>query len=186
MQLNVKLNRFEKVILIMLHVGIVLGMYGCGSMENNILNKLEINGYNVEIVDNNSFFITEDGVDYYFDTIFNKITLKKIIVTVTAKEEINHLINNEGKITITKLGKNKTSVLLTTNYTDENNEGKEFVTTGNITIAFKGSFTEEDITNNHGFHDTISDYHYVTSYFLSADELQNLYDKALELEDEIK
>lgn len=70
--------------------------------------------------------------------------------------------------------------------TDENNDVKEFIVKGYTTIEFEGGFAEENITNNNGFRDVVGDYHYVTNYFISADELENLYDRALYLENEIK
>lgn len=185
MQYFVKLNRLKCVVLLILSVCIIFGICGC-SMDNSILDKLEEQGYKVEKTDNNSFFITEDGVDYYFDTIFNQIKFKKAVTTVKAKDEIKNLVNNEGEITVTSSGRNKAKVFLTTDSTSENNDGKEFITKGCTTLEFEGGFSEENITNNRGFHDTVGDYHYVTNYFMSADELKNLYDRALYLEDEIK
>lgn len=175
----------KRVILIILAFGTIFGISGCSDLESSILSELEDQGYKAAKVDNDSFFVTQDGVDYYFDTLFNNIVFKELITTVNVKEEIKNLINNEGEITITKLGENKTSILLKTGKTDQNNKGEEFVTNEHITIEFNGGFTEENITNNRGFHDVSSDYYYVTNYFLSAYELEDLYNRALELEDEL-
>ena len=178
-------ERNKKMILIILSANIAFGVCGCGNMNHKNLEEIK-EGYNIEEVDNNSFFITQDGVDYYFDITWNKVVLKKIVVIVESKDEIAHSVENQGQITITRLGKNKINVLLTIAKTDQNDDGKEFITDGYISIEFKDNFEEENITNNHGFHDVVSDYYYVTDNFLSADELQKIYDSALELENELK
>lgn len=100
-------NRLRKTILIILSVSLMFAICGCSNTQNHILQELEDRGYKAEKADDNYFFITEDGVDYYFKTLFNQISFEKAIMTLTPKKDIENLVNNEGKIIITRLGKTR-------------------------------------------------------------------------------
>lgn len=60
------------------------------------------------------------------------------------------------------------------------------MTSGNTTIEFEGGFAVENITECNGFADSEGDYYYITNYFLSAHELETVYNTALELEAMVK
>ena len=67
---------------------------------------------------------------------------------------------------------------------DTYSTGEENIVTVCYHFEFKNDFALESLTNNRGFHDIAGDYQACWN-FLSAEEVQRIYDRGLEIEAEL-
>lgn len=150
------------------------------SDSTKIVDELDSEGYEVEQVDDNTFYVTEDGIDYYYDCWFNKPFFRKAVLVMETGMESG----NEMEITICKERINRMSVLGIRPYTKTFPNGNVYEGKDMYLFEFKHDFSDDNITNDRGFHDTHRDYASFNRYYLTPDELQEIYDRGLELEKE--
>lgn len=150
------------------------------SDSTKIVDELDSEGYEVEQVDDNTFYVTEDGIDYYYDCWFNKPFFRKaVLVFETGRES-----GNEMEISICKEKLNRMSVLCVRPYTKTFANGNVYEGKDIYLFQFKNDFSDENLTNDRGFHDTHGDYQSFMNWCMTAEELQEIYDRGLELEKE--
>ena len=165
----------------LLCAGILLGMSGCGRITDKKIDELEDDGYFVEKIDINSICITEDGIEYCFKTGLFKPVLDKAVVTMPSQNERLREEGYEIRITITKKSNNRMELLYEKPAVDTYSTGEENIVTVCYHFEFKNDFALERLTNNRGFDDIAGDYQACWN-FLSAEEVQRIYDRGLEIE----
>ena len=133
-------RKVKAALIVLLCLCIVSVTSGCGYDKSTIVNTLRDEGYVVEQSDDNTLIISEDGVDYYFKTGLFRPALVKIVT----KLQVENHDTREVEIVITKGAGQKRSVSYA-NYTDE---GKLI---GSNAFEFKYDFSDEHMTNDHGF-----------------------------------
>ena len=179
MNIRITANRLKKAVLVLLSAGILLGMSGCGLDISKKVDGLKESGYVAEEADK-GFCISEDGVDYYFERGLTGFAFKKAELKAPSKND-----DRQATVTISRQGMNRMHVLFVSPYLKRNDgDGKE-PGSASFFFKFKNGFTKENLTNNRGFHDTNGDYDSMTGTYLSAEELQSIYDRGLNLEKEI-
>lgn len=178
---GIKSKAAGKALTVLLCAGILLGMSGCGRITDKKIDELEDDGYFVEQIDNNSICITEDGIEYYFKTGLFKPVLDKAVVTMPSQNERLREEGYEIRITITKKSNNRMELLYEKPAVDTYSTGEENIVTVCYHFEFKNDFALESLTNNRGFDDIAGDYQACWN-FLSAEEVQRIYDRGLEIE----
>lgn len=173
-------KRLKKAFLLMLSVSILLGMSGCSGNISEKVDELRESGYVTEQVDN-GFYISENGTDYYFGRGLTGPFFEKAVLKAQAKED-----ERKATVTITKQGFNKIAVQFESPYLNRSSKSKSSRDSAYFYFEFKNDFNVENITNDRGFHDMARDYRSMTNTYLSPEELQSIYDRGLELEEEIK
>ena len=99
----------------------------------------------------------------------------------------NERLREEGyeiRITIAKKSNNRMELLYEKPAVDTYSTGEENIVTVCYHFEFKNDFALESLTNNRGFHDIAGDYQACWN-FLSAEEVQRIYDRGLEIEAEL-
>lgn len=179
MNIRISVNRLKKAVLVLLSAGIMIGMSGCGHDVSKKVDGLKESGYVAEEADK-GFCVSEDGVDYYFERCLTGFAFKKAELKAPSKND-----DRQATVTVSKQGINRMHVLFVSPYLKRNDgDGKE-PGSASFSFKFKNGFTKENLTNNRGFHDTNGDYDSMTGTYLSAEELQSIYDRGLNLEKEI-
>lgn len=173
-------NRLKKAVLLLLGASFLMGMSGCSADTGRKVDELRETGYVTEQVDN-GFYISENGIDYYFERGLTGTFFKKAELKAPAKND-----DRKATVTISKLGHSKMAVQFISPYLNKNPKNGGTRGSAYFYFTFRKDFKEENMTNNRGFHDMSSDYQLMTSDYLSPEELQSIYDRGLELEEEIR
>ena len=150
------------------------------SDSTNIVEELDSKGYEVEQVDDNTFYVSGDGVDYYYDCWFNKPFFRKAVLVMETGRESGY----EMEISISKEKNNRMSVLCVRPCTETFANGNVSHFNEMMKFEFKDDFTDGNLTNDRGFHDMHSDYRGFNELYLTPEELQEIYNRGLELEKE--
>lgn len=188
--LNVLIKRtngpiLKKIGIVLLVLCILFGMSGCFSQNSIPTEDIENSGYMITEADNGSFYITDNGAEYYFYNSNGKLTFDRVIIKIPAISEKAQAKGLEADITIIR-GKGKK---ITVNYhypaVDTNINGEEKINYFTMYFELKNDFEVESITNNRGFNDIKGKYESFTSNGLSTDELNTYYQRGFELEEEI-
>ena len=175
----------KKTVAFLLTAVIALGMCGCGRISSDKVDDLIDEGYVIEQVDNNSICIIEDGVEYYYKTGLLKPVLSRVVTHVSQKPESPKEYTVTVKI-VPELFRIRMYAERSGTYTLAN--GKEYDSVEIFTFEFKNDYKNEFAWENlstRGFHDTTSDYIWFTENCFTPEELQEMYDRALELEKEL-
>ena len=167
-------HRVRIVASVLLCLCVMSGISGCRYDVGKTIRSLRDDGYTVEQTDHNTFYITEDGADYYFKREFIKPVLEKIVITMQV--EVHDV--RKVEIIITK----EFGLKRTVSYSYYNDEGKRF---NYDYFEFVYDFSDEHLTNDRGFQDKHGSYLNFTETFMSVEEIQSLYDRGLELEKEL-
>lgn len=172
----------KKTVAFLLTAIIALGMCGCGRISSDKIDDLIDEGYVIEQVDNNSICIIEDGVEYYYKTGLLKPVLSRVCFHVCAKPEYD--VSKELDVTITP-EYFRINIIASDTVTSQFANGNEHTWEESYRFEFKNDFSPENLTNNRGFADIAGDYEWFTKYYMTPEELQEIYDRALELEKEL-
>ena len=180
---NIK-ELISKTVLVLFSIGI-LGITGCTGTSNTVTaDDLSNKGYAVTEVSDGVFYITENGVDYYFEkSIFENPAFKRVVIKYPANNKYFPLQGIDEEVSIIKEGPNKMTVTRKSPYL-KTKDGDEI---GYNTYYFelKNNFDTENITNNRGFDDIKGDYQWLIDNCLSPDDLNRYYLRGFELEEEI-
>ncbi len=174
----------KKAAALLLTAAVMLGLCGCGRIDSKKVDDLIDEGYVIEQVDDDSICIFEDGIEYHYKTGLITPALDKVVFTVSADDEHSDwcdrtiIIRHDGRLIV---------VLAEKYYTYINRDGEEVQRRDVFCFKFKRgqSFGEEGLYNNRGFADIAGDYRTFIQVYLTPDELQEIYDRAMELRKEI-
>lgn len=172
--------RIRRLLGVMLSAAMLFWITSCSMIttSSNIVDRLGDEGYEAEQVDDNTFYVTENGIDYYYDCWFNKPFFRRAVLVMETGIESS----NEMQITISKEKNNRMSVLCVRPYTKTFANGNVFQGNDTYLFMFKHDFTDENLTNDRGFHDIHGDYRFFTDNYLTPEELQEIYNRGIELE----
>lgn len=160
---------------------IELGICGCGTIDNEQIDVLRSEGYAIEQVDDQSFRITEEDVEYYFKNGLFRPAFEKAVVRMPSKKK-DAKDGQQVEITISRESGNKLSVVYCCPCNLKDAAGNETVQDEYMVFEFKDGFTGENLTNDRGFADIEGDYQFFTSQYMTPDDLSTVYDRGLQLE----
>lgn len=174
----------KKATALLLTAAIALGICGCGRIDDTKVDDLIDDGYVIAQVDDDSICISEDGVEYYYKSGLMHPVFEQAVFTVSPRPE--HSDWHDRTVTIRPEG---TQIYVTAekHYITTNRDGEEVEHTDGFLFKFLWGtgFEEEDLYNTRGFADVAGDYRSFIENYLTPDELQEVYDRAKELQKEL-
>lgn len=166
----------------------ILAVAGCmfpggEKMKNNIEDIAQKNGYNLEFLNDKEFYILQDGVKYYYKNGIIKTDFVKFEAEVDSSLDYE-IVDNKGYITVFSLGEDKVEVVQEDDCPYTTASGKEAVFRESIRFTCTSEFTEESIDTDSAtalVGKGNKEYTKVTKYFISAEELRELYENAMNI-----
>ncbi|MCR5616628.1 MAG: hypothetical protein K6F45_10745 [Saccharofermentans sp.] len=171
----------KKFLALILCAGLCLGMSSCVKVSSERISELKNKGYAVSLVDNNVACITEDGVNYFFEPGVSRPKLKTIVLTAPSQREKVREAGYQVTVTFVMKSLGRRVLLFDDPRLRKGPSGEDELYNIQFRFEFKDGFSEDDLTNNRGFHDVARDYRSFQRV-LSLEEIQRIYDRGLELE----
>lgn len=174
------MNKAAKV---MIGVTMCVLLTACGMDGERMEEKLNDKGYNVEISENGEVRITEGDFSYFYTRkkllfVNAGYDLDRVEASLEEKSPREDTDNEPGKFVMYKVGKKSVDIYLTFNEyfggKDDDYEENEYH------IPLKGGFGEDDLQTT-AVADFEREYYILTKYYISGDELEDVYDRGLEL-----
>ena len=142
---------------------------------------LEAKGYDVEVSENGEIRIYDDGFSFYyspqknlsFNTGYDLDRVEADLEEKTPRTDTDH---KPGKFVMYKAGDKEVDIYLTFNeyFNRSGYEENEYH------VPLKGGFDEDDLHTT-ALADFEREYYTLTTYYISSDELEAIYDKGIEL-----
>ena len=177
----------KKVVLLLASMSIVLGISGCVFNQKNVIDEVNNAGYYAEASDDGSFFINDNGADYYFITKNGKPSFTKVVIYLPARKPSAFSHGVDADLTMRKINWRKMDIVLNDPYFATKKDGSEELEYNRFYFSFKHDFEVENLTNNAiGFIDNLDHYKIFNNDYLSPTELKDYYDRGFELEEELR
>lgn len=177
-------NMTKKFLALIFCAGLCLGMSSCAKVSSERISELKNKGYAVSLVDNNVACITEYGVNYFFEPGVSRPKLKTIVLTAPSQREKVREAGYQVTVTFVMKSLGRRVLLFDDPRLRKGPSGEDELYNIQFRFEFKDGFSEDDLTNNRGFHDVARDYRSFQRV-LSLEEIQRIYDRGLELENQL-
>lgn len=123
-----------------------------------------------------TLIVEEKGIDYYFVGEEGDYSFKKAFLEVHPNETIKkEIIGNKADLTITRKSEDEWKIRMEDTVTTYSYYNKtESLFTESHGFSCVGDISEESVVRGRTFHDDMKDYHYITTRFISIDEIKEI------------
>lgn len=156
-------------------------------MDSDMLDKIENLGYEIESDNGEEYIISKDNTQYVITEKRKHVELKSIIKELSPQEG-REVVDNVGRIILKPIDSENVEVTLEDTVLETFDNGKSMNVEESIGFVCGTDFEEDSIDPD----DAVSvlgkaeKYYYeITTYWMSKQDLQELYMKGMEIVDEI-
>ena len=133
-----------------------------------------------------TLMVEEQGVEYYFVGEEGDYSFKKAFLTVYPNETIQkEIVENKADLTITRKSEDEWTVYHEDMVPDYSIDGEKIHFRESHGFSCVGDISEESVVRGRTFHDDMKDYHYITTGFISIDEIKEIVNNGQRISDEL-